>query len=214
MSWQAQLEHIRQALQRPLPGWPAQKRMAPERRLHLDRRTLIRPDHRQGAVLLLLYPGPGDELHFVLTRRPEYNGHHSGQMSFPGGSREPGEPLSAAALRETHEEIGVPPRTLTLLGSLSPMYIPPSNFMVYPFVAFAPARPVFQPNHEVAEIVEAPLSILLEESIRRTEHRFIDRLGNSEIPYFDIYGHKVWGATAMILSEVAALLQPEKPEAR
>ena len=188
--------------------------MAPERRLHLDRRTLIQPNHREGAVLLLLYPGPGDELHFILTRRPEYNGHHSGQMSFPGGRREPGEPLSATALRETHEEIGVPPRTLTLLGPLSPMYIPPSNFMVYPFVAFTAARPAFHPNHEVAEIVEAPLSILLDESIRHTERRFIDRLGNTEIPYFDIRGHKVWGATAMILSEVTALLQPERPEAR
>ncbi len=155
---------------------------------------------REAGVLLLLYPhnsGGESELHIVLIRRPEYPGVHSGQISLPGGRREGAESLQETALRETREEIGVKPDTVEVVGHLSSLYTSASNFCIYPFVAFRPTRPDFQPEPgEVAGLLELPLSLLFNPATRRTE------VWNSRrIPFFDVFGFKVWGATAMILSE-------------
>ena len=201
------ISKITKALQNPLPGWFAQKQMAPEARLNLVRNNLIKPNHREGSVLLLLYPDHTNQLHLVFIRRPVYEGVHSGQIAFPGGKREAGESRAAAALRETQEEIGVPRTNLTLLGSLTPLYIPPSNFMVYPHVAYQPITPTFNPDPaEVAEIIEAPLTLLFDDAIKQSEMRYIHRLGNTEVPHYNIFGHQVWGATAMITSEFTTIL--------
>ncbi|MFQ5575579.1 MAG: NUDIX hydrolase [Anaerolineae bacterium] len=204
------VEAIKAALRRPLPGWPAQKLMAPEARLNIDRRSFIRDDHREGGVLLLAYPGAQNRLHLTLIRRPEYNGVHSGQIALPGGAREPNETRQQTALREAFEEIGVLPQELTVLGALSSIYIFPSNFLVYPTVACHPARPVFKPNRrEVAEIIEAPLTFLFDKTLRQTELRTLPRLGRTELPFYNVLGHRVWGATAMILSEFSEALKAE-----
>ncbi len=209
MALPAQIEKIKEALNQPLPGWRMQKRMAPENRLtDIDRMTMARDDHRESSVLLLLHPNTDDQLHFVLIRRPEYEGVHSGQIALPGGAREKDESLKMTALRETYEEIGIPARNITLLGRLSSMYIPPSNFVVYPYVGYHPTRPVYNPNtREVAEIIESPLRLLTEKTARRSESRQFPQIGRAKVPYYDIFGHKVWGATAMMLSEFAAILE-------
>ncbi len=200
-------QKIKRALQHPLPGETAQARMAPDGRKPGDRRFLIKPDHREGAVMVLLYPTNGN-LNLVLIRRQEYNGVHSGQIALPGGAREPGESYKTTALREVFEEVGVPSTQIKILGALSPLYIPPSNFMVYPFVGYYPARPKFIPNQrEVAEIIEVPLTTLFDESITASETRVHNVLGEVEIPYYFIQRHKVWGATAMIISEFVDVLQ-------
>lgn len=157
---------------------------------------------RIGSVLLLLYLHQG-ELHLVLTRRRDELPAHAGQVSFPGGRLEPGETPPAAALRETYEEIGVPPTAVTILGELAPIWIPPSDFQVYPFVGWVRGgkRPHFQPALlEVAALLETPLRHLLDPATRK-EGLIQRQAYRLTVPYFDVEGHMVWGATAVMLSE-------------
>jgi len=202
---------IQQAMGLPLPGVAGQEKMAPAPASgHVNRWDM--PEHcREAGVLLLLYPGGSNnfqkDLHIALIRRPDYPGVHSGQISFPGGRRENNETLQSTALRETQEEIGVLPEVLTIIGQLSPLYTPPSNFCIYPFVAFSSARPRFHlDSREVAELVEAPLHLFFDSAYRKQEVWNFEKYGRRRVPFFCILGHKVWGATAMILSEFITLL--------
>lgn len=210
------IDYIQRALNNPLPGVSGQEKMAPRPSTNVINRWMI-PDHcREAGVLLLLYPRPIrswgsdghlQEFYLAFTRRPDYLSSHKGQISFPGGRREEGESLEATALRETHEELGVSPDTIEIIGKLSTLYTPPSNYCIYPFVAFSSTRPAFQPNQvEVAELIEAPVSLLLDPANRKEETWSFENYGERQIPFFDIFGHKVWGATAMILSEFLMLL--------
>jgi 8-oxo-dGTP pyrophosphatase MutT (NUDIX family) len=205
------IKDVQRALQGPLPGVAGQKKMAPQPRPK-ERSRWPEPENcREAGVLLFLYPhatnGQAPELHLVLIRRPDYEGVHGGQISFPGGQREAEESLQATALRETKEELGVPPDTLEIIGRLSPLYTPPSNFCIYPFVGYRADRPSFRPNpYEVAAILELPLSHLLNPAVRKEELWDFARGGERRIPFFDVFGHKVWGATAMMLSEFVTVL--------
>ena len=166
-----------------------------------------RTDYREAAVLVLLYPR-GGLLHFPLTLRSEDTSNHKGQVSLPGGAREEGETLIETALRETKEEIGVDPEGIEVLGSLSALDIPHSGFHVQPFVAVASEAPHFLLEaREVAELIEAALGELLSEDSARIEERMVEA-GPIMVPYYRLGGHKVWGATAMILSELRELLTP------
>jgi 8-oxo-dGTP pyrophosphatase MutT (NUDIX family) len=163
-------------------------------------------------VLILLYPHTtndrASELHLALIRRPEYPGVHSGQIALPGGRREGQESLRATALRETMEEIGVSPETVHVIGQLSPLYTPPSNFCIFPFVASTTSRPTFHLDpYEVAELVETPLSLFFNPTVYKEEDWIFSQDGRRRVPFFDVFGHKVWGATAMMLSEFITLLQ-------
>ncbi len=194
-----------------MPGIAGQNKMAPEPSPNGVDRWDWPDDCREAGVLILLYPGNTNgvalELHLVLTRRTEYPGTHSGQISFPGGRREGQESLLGTALRETEEEIGVSPDQVEIIGQLSPLYTPPSNFCIYPFVAFSPNRPRFQPEpREVAEVIETPLSLLLNPASRQEESWHFHQQGQRRVPFFYVSGHKIWGATAMILSEFLILL--------
>jgi 8-oxo-dGTP pyrophosphatase MutT (NUDIX family) len=203
------IEEIRQALARPLPGRAAQIKMAPEPSDGQDRWQNV-DDYREAGVLLLLYPDGPDvqsELNTVLTRRTEYPGVHSGQISLPGGRREGSEMLQTTALREAEEEIGIWPESIEVIGRLSSLYTPPSNFCIHPFVAFNPVRPDFRPDpKEVAELIEVPLGLLLNPATRQEEIWRFQNIGQRRVPFFDVFGHQVWGATAMILSEFLELL--------
>lgn len=207
------IEQIKQALTNPLPGLMGQMKMAPQPPDGGPNRWDTPANCREAGVLLLFYPRSSGEhrypaeLHLALTRRTEYPGVHSGQISLPGGRREAGEPLPETALRETHEEIGVLPESLELLGHLSPLYTPPSNFCIYPFIAYSPTYPAFQISaKEVAELVETPFRLLLNPAIRKEELWHFQQYGPRRVPFFDVFGHRVWGATAMILSELLTLL--------
>jgi 8-oxo-dGTP pyrophosphatase MutT (NUDIX family) len=157
-------------------------------------------------VLVLFYPAPDGELRIVLTRRTERLESHRGQISLPGGSMDPGEDARAAARREAQEELGIDPESLELLGELSPLYIPPSRFCVYPVVAYA-ARPLrFTPSEEeVAEVLEVPVKQLLVPATR-CEETWELRGDPVLVPFYAVGPHKVWGATAMMLCELLALL--------
>ncbi|NNF57883.1 MAG: CoA pyrophosphatase [Rhodothermaceae bacterium] len=163
---------------------------------------------REAATLVLLYPYSGsDESGLVLTARQPSLRDHSGQISFPGGRREEEETYEQAALREGWEEVGVDPAVPQVLGRLSPLYIPPSRFSVYPVVAALEERPRFAPQEdEVAAILEVPLARLLDPATRQTSPRLV-RGGAFETPFFALDGYEVWGATAMMLAEFAAIVR-------
>lgn len=206
---------LQQALEKPLPGEVAQRQMAPAAIHNGPNRWETPQDCRKAGVLILLYPHATlslePEPHLVLIRRPDYPGVHSGQISLPGGRWEPGEKLQSTALREAEEEVGVSPRQVTILGQLSPLYTPPSNFCIYPFVGFCFEKPAFRPDkREVAELIEAPLRLFLDPTARREEVWHLGNYGERRVPFFYIFKHKIWGATAMILSEFLLVLAEKR----
>lgn len=199
---------LRDALSRPLPGVEAQLRMAPAPRVGWD--PLKFPEGaRNGAALLLVYPHD-ETLHLALTVRGSGLRNHTGQVSLPGGGVDDGETIEAAAVREAAEEIGVDPSAVELLGRLTPLHIPVSGFLLHPVVGFTSMRPAFQrAEWEVARIIEAPVAVLSDPAVLKREIRTRIVKGQSidvDVPYFDIDGEKVWGATAMVLAEFCAIL--------
>jgi 8-oxo-dGTP pyrophosphatase MutT (NUDIX family) len=199
------LATLRRDLEQPLPGPAAQFGMAPIPRPEAELYAAPRPDARQSSVLILFYP-VADTLYCPLILRPKYPGVHSGQIGLPGGGREAGDAdLIATALRETQEEIGVPPARVEVLGLLSTLYVRPSNNMVQPVVGWTPARPDFAiAPHEVDLLIEAPIPEFLDPNNKREEvWQLRDR--TAKVPYFNVQNQVIWGATAMILSELLAL---------
>lgn len=192
-----------------LPGFSAQATLAPEGRLPADKALQLHGKNpRHGSVLALLNPNMKNEYALVFTKRPAYEGVHGGQISFPGGKVEPEDvnPLQAA-YRETWEEIGVQPDQYILCGELTSLYIPPSNFMVHPFLAVANSPLTFIPDtREVDYVLEVPLyEILNDGNIRKSS--FITPYGKlNNYPCFVFGNQVVWGATAMITAEIKALL--------
>ena len=200
------IDDVRRALKRPRPGLEAQARMAPPYRRDQIKMMLNPPACKQAGVLVLLYPLEG-QLCFPLTRRPESVEYHKGQISLPGGAQEHGESLCQTALRETQEEIGVDESYIELIGELSSLYVPPSDFCIQPYVGCTSRRPEFHlAADEVAELIEAPLEALLDPVTARVEDWEI-RGGVWPIPFYQFGPHKVWGATAMILAELVEMLE-------
>ena len=199
------VEQLRRDLSAPLPGQAAQQRMAPRPRSGGDYSDTVRPDTRQGGVLALFYPMDG-RVHLALILRPTYSGVHSGQVGFPGGGREENDAdLTETALREAHEEIGIDPAQVTVLGQLTPIYVFASNYLVQPVVGWTVQRPSFHPDpYEVALLIEASLDELLDEANQRDETWQL-RGHSVQVPYFLIQGQTIWGATAMMLSELLSL---------
>jgi len=195
-----------EALARPLPGPSAQVRLAPRpRRGWVPGRWP--PGCRDGAGLLLVYPSGADEVaHLLLTRRAEGLVHHAGQVALPGGAVEPGETVERAALREAEEEAGVDLASVRVLGRLSPLHIPVSRFLLHPVLAVSGPQARLDPDRrEVARLVEVPLAVICDPGRVGRERRVRD--GETlDVPYLALAGERVWGATAMVLAELAALL--------
>lgn len=200
------LARLREELQGTLPGLAAQLRMISHPRPGHQVYQQVRDSCVTAGVLVLIYPREG-RLTLVLTRRTENLDQHQAQISFPGGRQETGETFAQTALREAGEELGVRPADLQILGYLTPLYIPPSNFCIYPVVASADERPEFHPSEEeVAEVIEVPLDhLVLPKTIRREVWALPDK--DYEVPFYFYEGHKIWGATAMVLAELVTILE-------
>jgi 8-oxo-dGTP pyrophosphatase MutT (NUDIX family) len=187
-----------------LPGVAAQQRMAPQPRGGW-RPGFAPEDARPAAALLLLFPTNG-EATMLLTKRASALPHHGGQVSLPGGGVAPGETIEGAALREAEEEVGLVRAAVRVIGRLTPLHIPVSGFVLHPVVGFASARPATTAEAgEVDRIIEVPVAHLLDPARHRRTVRVRDGI-EVEMPYFDIDGEQVWGATAMVLAEFAAVL--------
>lgn len=201
-------KRLQDALSRPLPGLDAQLRMAPTPRVGWDP-FKIPEGTRDGAALILIYPH-NDTIHLPLTVRGSGLRNHTGQVSLPGGRVDAGESIEACAIREAEEEIGVARGSVQVLGRLTPLHIPVSQFLLHPVVGFVPARPVFnRAEWEVARIIEPTLAQLRDPLTVKRESRTRTTGGQAveiDVPFYDIDSEKVWGATAMVLAEFCAIL--------
>ena len=192
-----------------LPATLAHAKMVPPNREELIRNTdfsKIAP--KKAAVMMLFYP-KNFQTHLALILRTSYNGVHSSQIAFPGGKVELEDfDLKHTALRETHEEIGIHPNSINVIRAFTEVYIPPSNFMVYPFLGYSQDELEFiLQEDEVAGIVEFPLIDFLDDKILKTTTMNTSYAGSIDVPGFQVKEHFIWGATAMILSELKETLK-------
>jgi 8-oxo-dGTP pyrophosphatase MutT (NUDIX family) len=187
-----------------LPGPSAQSAMAPRpRRFWVP--GIVPTGARKAAGLALLYPREGDTA-LLLTVRGAHLANHRSQVSLPGGAVEAGESIEDAALREAEEEVGLSPAAVAVRLFLTPLHIPISAYVLHPVVATSASAPSVQPcANEVDRIVEVSVSSLANGAGLKRERR--EREGSSvEVPYFDLDGAKLWGATAMVVAELLAVL--------
>ncbi len=209
MDFQDFLKQIPKLINAELPANNAHYKMAPLERIRsFDAAEIEKKNPKTAAVMMLFYP-KNRKTHLVLIVRNSYEGVHSGQIAFPGGKFEPkDQTFENTALRETHEEIGVHPEMMEIIRAFTNLYIPPSNFMVYPFMGICREEVIFIPDsNEVATIIELPLSEFLSDEIIINTTMTTSYAENSVIPAFKVNEHIVWGATAMMLSELKEVLK-------
>jgi 8-oxo-dGTP pyrophosphatase MutT (NUDIX family) len=199
-------------LKYPLPGESAHKIMQASSRLRLSFKLNNRT--RKSAVLILFYPYQG-EIYFPLILRPAYDGVHSGQVAFPGGRYElTDENLIRTALREAQEEIGLRLTDVRILGTLTELFIPPSNFHVLPVIAVMPYRPDFYPDaREVEDIFEIKLEEISDARIVGSSTLII-RGEEVLAPHYEVNGYKIWGATAMMISELLSVINASDTDSK
>ena len=203
------LKYAPKVLNVALPARKAHVKMVPPNREELLKNIdFTKTIPKKAAVLMLFYPKKS-ETHLALILRNSYNGVHSSQIAFPGGKVEPEDfDLKQTAIRETHEEIGVHPNAINIVCAFTEVYIPPSNYMVYPFLGYSQVELDFELQvDEVAGIVELPLKDFLDDKIIVTNTMKTSYAGNIEVPGFQVNEHFVWGATAMMLSELKETLK-------
>ncbi len=201
------LNRLANQFELPLPGHAAQYKMAPDLRMPASEWERYYPNARKGSVLILFYP-ENSSIHTVLIQRPTYDGVHSGQVAFPGGEQEAVDAdFKDTALREAQEEVGIEKHQVRIVGRLTELYVPPSNFLITPVVGYATTRPNFRLNfQEVVELIEPALEELLDEKACERKSIFIRDNITIEAPCLNLRGKTVWGATAMIISELNEIL--------
>jgi len=199
---------IKEQLNCDLPGETAHLMMMPIARDE----QLVMPSYNKpaisSAVLILFYPDENEHIKFPLIQRPTYNGAHSGQIGLPGGKAEKADAdIIETALRETHEEIGVNPKEVEVIGKLTDLHISVSNYVVTPVIGFVSERPIFVLDRkEVVDILESDLYDIVNPGKRKEGDIVVGNKYKIRTPYFDIGKKVVWGATAMMLSELSMVI--------
>lgn len=209
MDFQEFLEYVPKLMTAELPAQVSHIKMAPLERIESLRNFDIGGKKPKiAAVMMLFYPKNG-KTHLVLIVRNSYKGVHSAQIAFPGGKYESKDKIfENTALRETHEEVGVHPDNMEIIKTFTPMYIPPSDFMVHPFLGICKEEIIFVPDPtEVANIIELPLMVFLSDEILTDAKMTTSYANDISVPAFKIEEHIVWGATAMMLSELKDVLK-------
>lgn len=209
MKFESFLELISKIGNLPLPGRDVQLEMAPNDRLkELKALEIKNLNPRQAGVMSLFYPNAQGNTEFILILRKTYKGVHSNQVGFPGGKVETTDrDLAHTALRETEEEVGVLQSKVTVVRKLTNIYIPPSNFWVQSFVGYVNDLPEFVAQEsEVEALIPVPLSEFLSDDCITTQRLSTSYMDDVDVPAYVLQGHIVWGATAMMLSEVRSLL--------
>ncbi len=209
MNFNKFLKLISKIEEAPLPGEQAHFKMVPPFRQDLIKQqgNAIKKAKKAG-VLVLFYPDKNNETYFILMLRKTYKGVHSAQVSLPGGKYEPEDQnIKATALRETFEEVGVPIKMIKVVKTLSQVYIPPSNFYVQPFAGICKIKPDFiKEDAEVEALIEVPLKDLLDDKTLIDKWVETSYSAGVEVPAFQLNGFTVWGATAMMLSEIKDII--------
>jgi 8-oxo-dGTP pyrophosphatase MutT (NUDIX family) len=202
-------KNIPKILKEELPSISAQTKMAPNDRVAiLNDRNYQDNNPKKAAIMMLFYP-KNTVTHLVLIVKNSYPGVHSSQIAFPGGKVENFDVnLEETALRETHEEIGIPPNKIKVIRPFTEIYIPPSNFLVYPFLAYSNHELDFTlQKEEVAAIIELPITKFMDDSIIVSKLMNTSYSKNIEVPCFKVDDHYIWGATAMMMSELKEMLK-------
>lgn len=202
------LSNVPKLSELPLGGINSQFKMAPALRKLYDENKIAALNPKVAAVLVLFYPNEKNETTILLTKRAVYNGTHSSQISFPGGKHEYADVLmKTTALRETNEEVGINKDDVKLFRTLTKVFIPPSNFNVTPYLGYIKYAPFFFKNDEVESILEVKLSDLLDINNLKSTVLNTSYAKNIEVPCYNLNNEVVWGATAMILSEIQDLIK-------
>ncbi len=199
------IEKLQISYQDNLPGKTAQNMMLAKPRVDVKFPNSV--EHAiPSAVLILLYPHKND-IYFILTERTDEVEHHKGQISLPGGSWENGEHLHETALRETEEEIGIPADKTKIICKLTPLFVKMTGYMIHPFVGYLTKKPNIVPHSgEVNNVFTVSISELIDPVNQFTELWNIRKIP-VDVPFFKFGKYKVWGATAMILSEFQHCLE-------
>ena len=206
------VDRINKSLLKGLPGEVAHIKLAPQHRKPASEYLSHVQNYKTGCVVSLIVKNNNDEWCLLLMERVSHEKDvHSNQISFPGGKfEEDDETFFDAALRELREELGVNPELINLISPLTELYIPPSNFLVKPFLCFSNYQLTYNPNKsEVRSFMEIPLSFFLEES-NVIQGGFKSARGyDVNAPFYEYNSHKIWGATAMMIAEIVDLLKEE-----
>lgn len=209
MNFEAFLKYIPQILEEKLPGEEAHLEMIPPERMAIFKDLdLEKINPREASVLMLFYP-KNNEPYLVMILRNSYKGVHSSQIGFPGGKVEKFDiSLEDTALRETFEEIGIDRNLITIVKPFTEIYIPPSNFKVYPFLGYATQELIFSPNdREVFGIIEMPLSMLMDDRIKVSKTLSTSYMEEVDVPAFKFQEYYIWGATSQMLNELKEVLK-------
>ena len=205
MNFQRFITQLKITINKDIPGADSHQKM----RVIYDQSIELpfsKINSTQAAVLILLYLAD-NEIYFFLTKRTDERKHHKGQISLPGGTQEENEKLIDTSLRETQEEIGINKTSISIIGTITPLFVPVTGFMIYPFIGYSLNKLNPKPDPlEVATIFSVNISDLLNKENRTTEQRNI-RGYDVQVPYFKLNDYQVWGATSMILSECRDLIK-------
>jgi 8-oxo-dGTP pyrophosphatase MutT (NUDIX family) len=201
-------KHISKLSSASVGGLEAQFKLAPKMRKQYSQEFMDANNPKKAAVLVLFYPNLNNDTCFLLTKRASYNGTHSAQISFPGGKFDSKDSsLRTTAIRETYEEVGIQLKDTSIFKKMTTVFIPPSNFIVTPYLAISNEHLTFTKNHEVEDTIEVNLTDLLNENSISSSILSTSYAKEMTVPCFKLNNYIVWGATAMMLNEIRELLK-------